>query len=293
MRGSAYDFCLRVTQRRHRDDLDLVAVGPDADRWLDIAQAFAGPPGTGSGARRAVGRQSSRALSDVLRVGNCSGFYGDRLSAMRELLEGPGGEPRRHHRRLPGRADHADPRQGPAQGPLARLRAHVRHPGRRLPRARAGAGRADRRQRRRAQPRRAGRRSSPRSPTELGLSPQDRLGRRRQPGPARRRARARRRPHRQRLPRRLRHRPGARGRGRHRGHRPGHRRLRRGRPGDLEVRLDARAVRRARRRRRRRPRHRVRHPGDRRQLLRLPRPAARRRSRSASRSPRSPPTAAA
>jgi uncharacterized protein (TIGR03084 family) len=47
VRGSAYDFCLRVTQRRHRDDLDLVAVGPDADRWLDIAQAFAGPPGTG------------------------------------------------------------------------------------------------------------------------------------------------------------------------------------------------------------------------------------------------------
>ena len=24
----------------------------------------------------------------VLRVGNCSGFYGDRLSAMREMLEG-------------------------------------------------------------------------------------------------------------------------------------------------------------------------------------------------------------
>jgi uncharacterized protein (TIGR03084 family) len=47
VRGPAYDFCLRVTQRRHRDDLDLVAVGPDADRWLDLAQAFAGPPGTG------------------------------------------------------------------------------------------------------------------------------------------------------------------------------------------------------------------------------------------------------
>lgn len=45
--GSAYDFCLRVTQRRHRDDLDLRAVGPDADRWLDVAQAFAGPPGPG------------------------------------------------------------------------------------------------------------------------------------------------------------------------------------------------------------------------------------------------------
>ncbi len=47
VRGPAYDFCLLVTQRRHRDDLDLVATGPDADRWLDIAQAFAGPPGAG------------------------------------------------------------------------------------------------------------------------------------------------------------------------------------------------------------------------------------------------------
>ena len=47
VRGSAHDFCLRVTQRRHRDDLDLVAVGSDADQWLDIAQAFAGPPGEG------------------------------------------------------------------------------------------------------------------------------------------------------------------------------------------------------------------------------------------------------
>jgi uncharacterized protein (TIGR03084 family) len=47
VRGPAYDFCLRVTQRRHRDDLDLTAEGPDADRWLDIAQAFAGPPGDG------------------------------------------------------------------------------------------------------------------------------------------------------------------------------------------------------------------------------------------------------
>lgn len=45
--GSAYDFCMLVTHRRHRDDLDLVAVGPDAGRWLDIAQAFAGPPGPG------------------------------------------------------------------------------------------------------------------------------------------------------------------------------------------------------------------------------------------------------
>jgi uncharacterized protein (TIGR03084 family) len=45
--GPAYDFCLRVTQRRHRDDLALQATGPDTDRWLDIAQAFAGPSGSG------------------------------------------------------------------------------------------------------------------------------------------------------------------------------------------------------------------------------------------------------
>ncbi len=45
--GPALDFCLRVTQRRHRTDLALVAVGADADEWLDIAQAFAGVPGTG------------------------------------------------------------------------------------------------------------------------------------------------------------------------------------------------------------------------------------------------------
>jgi uncharacterized protein (TIGR03084 family) len=45
--GPGVDFALLVTQRRHRDDLALVAEGADADRWLDIAQAFAGPPGPG------------------------------------------------------------------------------------------------------------------------------------------------------------------------------------------------------------------------------------------------------
>lgn len=49
--GSAYDFCLLVTQRIHRADTDLVAVGPDADRWLDIAQCFAGPSGEGRAPR--------------------------------------------------------------------------------------------------------------------------------------------------------------------------------------------------------------------------------------------------
>ena len=52
--GPAYDFCLRVTQRRHRDDLALVATGPDADRWLDIAQAFAGPAGAGRESKAVV-----------------------------------------------------------------------------------------------------------------------------------------------------------------------------------------------------------------------------------------------
>ncbi|CAM5236152.1 TIGR03084 family protein OS=Streptomyces glaucescens OX=1907 GN=SGLAU_15135 PE=4 SV=1 [Streptomyces glaucescens] len=45
--GPALDFCLLVTQRANRADLALRAAGPDADRWLDIAQAFAGPPGAG------------------------------------------------------------------------------------------------------------------------------------------------------------------------------------------------------------------------------------------------------
>jgi uncharacterized protein (TIGR03084 family) len=47
VRGSALDFALVVTQRRHRDDTDLEVIGPVADEWLAIAQAFAGPPGPG------------------------------------------------------------------------------------------------------------------------------------------------------------------------------------------------------------------------------------------------------
>ncbi|MER6009977.1 TIGR03084 family metal-binding protein [Streptomyces bluensis] len=45
--GPALDFCLLATRRAHRADLAVRAQGPDADRWLDIAQAFAGPPGAG------------------------------------------------------------------------------------------------------------------------------------------------------------------------------------------------------------------------------------------------------
>lgn len=45
--GPAEDFCLLVTRRRHREDLAVHAVGPDAERWLDIAQAYRGPAGDG------------------------------------------------------------------------------------------------------------------------------------------------------------------------------------------------------------------------------------------------------
>ncbi|MEE1773812.1 TIGR03084 family metal-binding protein [Streptomyces sp. JV185] len=49
--GPLLDFCLLVTQRAHRDDLAVRAVGPDADHWLGIAQAFAGPAGPGRAPR--------------------------------------------------------------------------------------------------------------------------------------------------------------------------------------------------------------------------------------------------
>ena len=45
--GSAAGFCRVVTQRIHPDDTDLVATGPHATEFLTIAQAFAGPPGSG------------------------------------------------------------------------------------------------------------------------------------------------------------------------------------------------------------------------------------------------------
>jgi uncharacterized protein (TIGR03084 family) len=45
--GSALDFCLAVTQRRHLADTSLVVAGPVATEWMSIAQAFAGSPGKG------------------------------------------------------------------------------------------------------------------------------------------------------------------------------------------------------------------------------------------------------
>ncbi len=53
--GPALDFCLLVTQRRHRADTAVRASGQGAEQWLTIAQAFAGPPGAG----RAAGQFAS------------------------------------------------------------------------------------------------------------------------------------------------------------------------------------------------------------------------------------------
>jgi uncharacterized protein (TIGR03084 family) len=45
--GTALDFCLTVTQRRHVSDTALTVTGPVATEWISIAQTFAGAPGTG------------------------------------------------------------------------------------------------------------------------------------------------------------------------------------------------------------------------------------------------------
>lgn len=45
--GSAEDFCLVVTQRRNLRATALRLTGDAARHWMEIAQAYAGPPGTG------------------------------------------------------------------------------------------------------------------------------------------------------------------------------------------------------------------------------------------------------
>lgn len=54
--GSAEDFCLLVTQRRHMNDTDLRYSGAAVKQWLSMAQCFAGPPADGppEGVRRIV-----------------------------------------------------------------------------------------------------------------------------------------------------------------------------------------------------------------------------------------------
>jgi uncharacterized protein (TIGR03084 family) len=45
--GSAEDFCLLVTQRRHLNDTALTHAGEEVQQWLLMAQCFAGPPADG------------------------------------------------------------------------------------------------------------------------------------------------------------------------------------------------------------------------------------------------------
>ncbi len=49
--GTALDFCLVTTQRRHVDDTDLVVTGDSARDWMEKAQLFAGPASDGPAPR--------------------------------------------------------------------------------------------------------------------------------------------------------------------------------------------------------------------------------------------------
>lgn len=49
--GPAFDFCRLVNQRVHPSDTRLVATGAEAAEFLQVAQAFAGPPGSGRSPR--------------------------------------------------------------------------------------------------------------------------------------------------------------------------------------------------------------------------------------------------
>lgn len=65
--GPALDFCLVVTQRRHRADTRLRARGPVADEWLDVAQAYAGPPGAKRAPVSPVVRGACRTAAPAVR----------------------------------------------------------------------------------------------------------------------------------------------------------------------------------------------------------------------------------
>jgi len=47
IKGTAADFCLVAVQRRHRKDTKLQISGSEAMRFMEIAQTYAGPAGTG------------------------------------------------------------------------------------------------------------------------------------------------------------------------------------------------------------------------------------------------------
>ncbi len=79
VRGSAYDFCRLVTQRVHQRRHRPGRAGPGRDHLARHRAVLRRPAGQ---------RPGGRPMAEPLRIGNCSGFYGDRLSAMREMLEG-------------------------------------------------------------------------------------------------------------------------------------------------------------------------------------------------------------
>ncbi len=270
------------------------------------ASATGSMPATCSSCSRHLDRSGglmAAAGRPPIRIANCSGFFGDRLSGAEEMVEGgpidvltgdwlaeltmlilsrirakrPGGgfagtfvtQMEQVMGTCLDRGIKVVSNAGGLDpGGCAEAVARRRRP------ARAGA---DDRLRRRRRPAATGRRAR-----DSGRA-----------AAVRRRRRARRRQHAcahgQRLPRLLGHRRSARSGRRHRHHRPGHRRRRDVRAGRVAPRLGARRLGCPRRRGRRRPRDRVQRPGHRRQLLVLHR-GARASSGSASRGPRSRPT---
>ena len=222
--------------------------------------------------------------SRPIRIGNCSGFYGDRASAMADMARAGGidvltGDYLAEVTMLIlGKARAKDPTTGYAGTFLRHLDAALEHlvgNGIRLVVNAGGlnpAGLADTtrdliaaprppparlphpRRRRLLSPRR----SAARRP--LAATPGQRCTADILAAPA---------PDRQRLPGRVRHRPRPGQRRRHRHHRPGRRRLGGPRSRRLVVELDPPRLRRARRRAHRRTRHRMRATSHRRQLLRV------------------------
>ncbi|MER6086412.1 TIGR03084 family metal-binding protein [Streptomyces sp. NPDC001833] len=68
--GSALDFCLVVTRRRHVDDTALVVTGEVAAEWMTIAQAFAGGPGAEPRSARTALKAPYGGLSKDLKIEN-------------------------------------------------------------------------------------------------------------------------------------------------------------------------------------------------------------------------------
>ncbi len=128
-------------------------------------------------------------MTQPVRIANCSGFYGDRLT--RGPRDGRGRAHRRAHRRLPRRADDAHPLEEPRQAPRRRLRHDVPAPGRGRARHLPRQGHPHRRQRGRPQPGRL-RRRRPRHRRSARPDVRRRPHRGRRPAPPARRSAGRR-----------------------------------------------------------------------------------------------------